>query len=78
LDDPTEFGVEWQEDEPMQFESTSDAQFPEACRLPDDISNDTGRRLAETSITFEAAEAACANRDAADRDGCMNDVYGHW
>lgn len=52
-------------------------QFPELYYLPDNPSGEVARRLAESDITEEAAEAACAGlMDEYDRKSCIYDTLG--
>eukprot|EP00980_Cylindrotheca_fusiformis_P031200 scaffold25955_cov196-Cylindrotheca_fusiformis.AAC.1 len=62
LDDFYEFGVEWQvlPAEPMLFHDVSEPQFPKRCLLPEDPRGERRRRLDESTVSEEQAEAACA------------------
>lgn len=62
IDDFTEFGDEWQvlPSEPKLFHEVTHPQFPELCIKPEDPRGERNRRLAESNISIEAAEAACA------------------
>ena len=62
IDDFTEFGDEWQvlPSEPKLFHEVTHPQFPELCIKPEDPRGERKRRLAESNISIEAAEAACA------------------
>ena len=87
LHDFNDLGLEWQVlPIGMARCSTKMAhpQFPELCYLPDDPRGERGRRLAESNISEEAAEAAaCAGlKDEFDRKGCVDDMlaisrFGH-
>ncbi|CAJ1939578.1 unnamed protein product [Cylindrotheca closterium] len=63
MDDFAEFGDEWQvlPSEPRLFHEVSEPQFPELCIKPEDPRGERKRRLAESSISIEAAEAACGS-----------------
>jgi hypothetical protein len=62
MTDFTEFGDEWQvlPKEPKLFHEFTHPQFPELCLKPEDPRGDRKRRLAESTISVEQAEAACA------------------
>jgi hypothetical protein len=77
LDDFTELGHEWQvlPAEVMIFHDISEPQFPQMCIDPEDPHGERRRRLGESSVTEEQAEAACARiPDAADRKDCVYDI----
>merc|ERR1712087_418342 len=77
LDDFSELGNEWQvmPSEPKLFHEIDHPQFPEKCIEPEDPRGERRRRLAENTVTEEAAEAACARlTDAADRKDCVYDI----
>ena len=77
IDDFWMFGNEWQvlPYEHMLFHETSAPQFPERCIMPEDPRGERRRRLAESSISEEEAEAACAQlKDALDRKDCVYDI----
>ncbi|CAJ1960026.1 unnamed protein product [Cylindrotheca closterium] len=78
LDDYTDLGREWQvlpTDAMLFHESSSAPQFPELCIEPEDPRGDRARRLGESSITEEQAEAACARlKDGLDRKDCIYDI----
>lgn len=77
FDDFSEFGNEWQvlPAEPMLFHDVSQPQFPKKCTEPEDPRGERRRRLDESSITEEQAEAACAKlKDAGDRKNCVYDI----
>ena len=61
MHDFTEFGDEWQvlPSEPKLFHEVAHPQFPEICLKPEDPRGERKRRLAESNISIEAAEAAC-------------------
>lgn len=78
-EDPNAFGQEWQvrEDEPMLFRSARSPQAPkEQCKLPSSGPKDhIRRRLAESRISREAAEAACSHLgNEAAKEACVYDV----
>merc|ERR1711935_1227549 len=62
MTDFTEFGDEWQvlPSEPKLFHEFTHPQFPELCIKPEDPRGERKRRLAESAISVEQAEAACA------------------
>lgn len=77
LDDFTELGQEWQvmPSDGHLFRETSHPQFPDTCLEPDDPRGDRMRRLDESSVTEEQAEAACAQlKDEFDRKDCIYDI----
>mmetsp|Transcript_24191 Transcript_24191/g.59226 ORF Transcript_24191/g.59226 Transcript_24191/m.59226 type:complete len:1073 (+) Transcript_24191:176-3394(+) len=72
-----ELGQEWQvlPSDGKLFHKMSRPQFPEHCFLPEDPRGERARRLAESNITEEAAEAACAQlKDELDRKDCVYDI----
>jgi len=77
LEDPIEFGQEWQvlATEPKLFQQDSNVQHPKKCVMPShDVTAKQKRRLGESTISNEDAATACARVDEADRDACMFDV----
>eukprot|EP00980_Cylindrotheca_fusiformis_P001035 scaffold279_cov90-Cylindrotheca_fusiformis.AAC.5 len=79
LNDYTKLGHEWQvlpEEDGMLFHNVSYPQYPEKCIDPGARAmKRLRRRLGESSITDEQAEAACAPiEDALDRKDCIYDV----
>jgi len=77
LNDFTDLGEEWQVTpaDTHLFRLSSFPQFPEPCIEPDDPRGDRMRRLGESSITEEQAEAACAGlKDELDRKDCVYDI----
>jgi hypothetical protein len=77
LDDFTELGHEWQvlPAEVMIFHDIAEPQFPQMCIDPEDPHGERRRRLDESFVTEEQAEAACARlSDAADRKDCVYDI----
>jgi hypothetical protein len=78
IDDFTDFGDEWQvlPSEPKLFHAVSHPQFPELCIKPEDPRGERKRRLAESNISIEQAEAACAAalKDALTIKDCVYDI----
>jgi hypothetical protein len=77
LDDFSELGQEWQvlPTELMLFHNVENPQFPKSCIEPEDPRGERRRRLSESSITQEQAEAACASlKDPLDRKDCVYDI----
>jgi hypothetical protein len=77
LNDFTEFGDEWQvlPSEPKLFHEISHPQFPELCIKPEDPRGERQRRLAESTISIEQAEAACATlNDPLSIKDCVYDI----
>jgi len=77
LNDFRKLGQEWQAlpTEHMLFHKVEQPQFPKKCIEPEDPRGDRRRQLSESSITFEAAEAACASlEDPLDRKDCVYDI----
>jgi hypothetical protein len=77
MDDFVEYGQEWQvlPAEPMLFHKTSPPQFPAKCIEPEDPQGARRRRLDESNIKEEQAEAACARlKDPLDRKDCVYDI----
>ena len=77
INDYNELGQEWQvlPSDGRLFHDLSTPQFPEHCLLPEDPRGERARRLEESSITEEAAEAACSGlKDAMDRKDCVYDI----
>lgn len=77
LHDFNELGLEWQvlPSDGKLFHELARPQFPELCMLPEDPRGDRARRLAESEITMEVAEAACASlQDELDRKDCVYDI----
>lgn len=77
IDDFIEYGNEWQirPMDTMLFHDVSDPQFPKRCVLPEDPQGQRRRRLAESSVTVEQAEKACAGlADELDRKECVYDI----
>ena len=77
LDDFSELGNEWQvlPDDGMLFHDIAEPQFPKRCIEPEDPRGERRRRLGESGVTEEQAEAACASlKDEADRKDCIYDI----
>jgi hypothetical protein len=77
IDDFNELGMEWQvrPTDNMLFHDISDPQFPKMCIQPEDPQGERRRRLDESSVSEEKAEAACsAVNDAIDRKNCVYDI----
>ena len=77
LNDFWELGQEWQvlPSDGHYFLDFSRPQFPEKCLLPENPQGQHMRRLGESNITEEEAEAACAAlEDEFSRKGCVYDI----
>ena len=77
MNDFTEFGDEWQvvPSEPKLFREVAHPQFPELCIKPEDPRGERKRRLTESNISIEEAEAACANlKDPLSIKDCVYDI----
>jgi len=77
IDDFTDLGHEWQvlPADGRLFHDTSEPQYPAMCIDPEDPRGDRQRRLDESSIKEEDAEAACAGlKDPLDRKDCVYDI----
>jgi len=77
LNDFNELGDSWQVQptDGMLFHSVEKPQFPTKCLLPEDPRGERRRHLIESSVTEEAAEAACATlTDPLDRKDCVYDI----
>ncbi|CAJ1937956.1 unnamed protein product [Cylindrotheca closterium] len=77
MDDFVQLGNEWQvlPADYMLFRDESDPQFPKRCIEPEDPQGQRHRRLGESTIAVEAAEAACAKlKDELDRKDCVYDI----
>jgi len=75
LEDPIEFGQEWQvQSEANLFMTARAPQYPVKCEMPDPVERSSRRRLGE-SITAEAAGIACAHvKGDHAHDMCIFDV----
>jgi len=77
LNDFNELGNEWQVSpaDGHFFLTTSRPQFPEKCMLPENPRGEHKRRLGESTVSEEEAEAACAGlEDEFSRKGCVYDI----
>jgi len=77
LHDFHEYGDEWQvhPTDDMLFHNVEKPQFPTKCMMPEDPRGQRRRRLDESSVTEEQAEAACASlTDPLDRKDCVYDI----
>lgn len=77
INDWTDLGQEWQvlPADGRLFHENSEPQFPELCIEPEDPRGDRRRRLAESKISEEEAEAACASlKDPIYRKDCVYDI----
>lgn len=77
INDFNELGQEWQvlPSDGMYFHSSSRPEFPEKCYIPEDPHGERRRRLDESSVSEEQAEAACAGlEDEFSRKGCVYDI----
>lgn len=63
LDDYTNLGNKWQvlPIEPKLFQEMAHPQFPEPCIQPEDPRGERRLRLAESTLSIEQAESACAS-----------------
>ncbi|CAJ1970372.1 unnamed protein product [Cylindrotheca closterium] len=77
LHDFRKLGQEWQAlpTEDMLFHNVEQPQFPKKCIEPEDPRGQRRRRLSESTIAEETAEAACASlKDPLDRKDCVYDI----
>jgi len=77
LDDFNELGIEWQvlPSDGHLFLEQAPPRFPETCILPEDPHGQRKRRLSESTVSEEDAEAACAGlEDEFSRKGCVYDI----
>jgi len=77
INDFNEFGDEWQvlPSDPKLFRELTHPQFPELCIKPEDPRGDRKRRLAESTISIEQAESACAPlKDPLSIKDCVYDI----
>lgn len=74
-EDANKFGSEWQvhADESKLFLQDGPVTHPQLCRLPGEVAKEGRRRLNESHITQEMAEAACKHWTE-DKDICIEDV----
>jgi hypothetical protein len=77
MNDFNDLGNEWQvlPSDDMLFHDKSEPQFPERCRLPEDPQGERRRRLGESTVSVEQAEAACATlKDPLSIKDCVYDI----
>lgn len=77
IHDFTNLGNEWQviPSEPSLFHELAHPQFPELCILPEDPRGERRRRLAESPISIDQAEQACASlNDPLSVKDCVYDI----
>merc|ERR1711935_1036923 len=77
IHDFTELGNEWQvlPSDDMLFHDKSEPQFPKRCILPEDPQGERHRRLGESTISLEQAEAVCATlKDPLTIKDCVYDI----
>jgi len=77
IHDFNELGNEWQvlPSDDMLFHDKAEPQFPKRCILPEDPQGERRRRLDESSISIEQAEAACATlKDPQTIKDCVYDI----
>jgi len=77
LNDYNALGQEWQvlPSDGLYFHQVSQPQFPEKCWVPEDPRGERRRRLDESSVTEEQAEAACSHlEDEFSHKGCIYDI----
>jgi len=77
IHDFNELGNEWQvlPSDDMLFHDKAEPQFPKHCIVPEDPQGQRRRRLAESTISVEQAEAACATlKDPLSVKDCVYDI----
>lgn len=78
IDDFVQLGSEWQvlPADPKLFHEMEEPQFPSYCIVPEDPRGERRRRLDESTISVEAAEAACSKALSHDLDikDCVYDI----
>jgi hypothetical protein len=77
IHDFNELGNEWQlvPSDDMLFHDKAEPQFPKRCILPEDPQGERRRRLDESTISIEQAEAACATlEDPLTVKDCVYDI----
>jgi hypothetical protein len=78
IHDYIDFGNEWQilPSDDMLFHAKEDPQFPTRCLVPEDPQGQRRRRLDESTISIEEAEAACSKvvSDSLDLKDCVYDI----
>ena len=76
LEDPNEFGFEWQvrpAEDGVLFNTACEPVWPTKCKLPDISQPKPRRQLGEAAVTREQAEAACAGWKS-EKSKCVDDV----
>jgi hypothetical protein len=74
IEDPIEFGQEWQVRGDSLFNEADGPQYPQTCEMPA-VERSTKRLLAESDLTYDMAEKACAHlKNEQERDDCIYDV----
>jgi len=78
IHDYSDLGSEWQllPSDDMLFHDKAEPQFPKRCIVPEDPQGERRRRLGESGISVEAAEAACSKvlSDDLDIKDCTYDI----
>ena len=78
MDDFIDFGNEWQvlPSDDMLFHDIAMPQFPKRCIVPEDPHGDRRRRLEESTVSVEDAEAACRKvlTNSLDIKDCVYDL----
>jgi hypothetical protein len=78
IDEFVTLGNEWQllPSDDMLFQDSDEPQFPRRCLLPEDPQGQRRRRLSESTISVEEAEAACSkvSGDKLDIKDCVYDI----
>lgn len=78
MEDFVALGNEWQvlPSDNMLFHDTAQPQFPKRCIEPEDPRGERRRRLGESTISVEEAEAACSKtlNNALDIKDCVYDI----
>lgn len=78
IDEFVTLGNEWQllPSDDMLFHDRAEPQFPRRCLLPEDPQGQRRRRLSESTISVEEAEAACSkvSGDKLDIKDCVYDI----
>lgn len=75
MTDTDAFGLEWQvrKSDNKLFTEVHGVQFPETCKMPPPEAI-ARRRLAESSVSYQAAAKACGGIDEESRDACIFDI----
>jgi len=77
ISDFVNLGNEWQvlPSDDMLFHDKAEPQFPRRCLLPEDPQGQRRRRLSESTVSVEEAEAACSKvGDNLDVKDCVYDI----